>query len=441
MRVPLSFSQERMWFLRQLFPTSAAYVQHLGLRMRGPLDVNALERALAEVMRRHEALRTTFGVGPDGLPEQRLTERGSVPLVSADLSHLGAEDADAEARRRFGDELERPFRLETDLPFRSLLFRLEPDLHVLLVLTDHIVADGWSLGIIASELAALYEAYAAAQEPTLEPPALQYPEFALWQRRQLTDETLEESLSYWQQELRDLVPLELPLDRPRPRVPTADGDVLLLNYPRELSEAAVALARSERATPFMLLLAVFAVLLSAESGTDDIAVGVPVHGRRSDLESVVGSFVNSLVLRFDLSGDPSFREVLARVRAKALSAYLHQDVPFERVVRALHPPRDLQRNPFFDVFFGFQNLHWWTSFRMGEVEVESYNPPNVVCRFDVELHLWLDDGSIGGGLLYQTASFDRSSIERLGARYGAILAAVTQDSDVPLSALAGAPSA
>ena len=427
-----------MWFLRQLFPSSAAYVQHLGLRLSGPLDLAALERALGEIVRRHHALRTLFGVGPDGLPEQHVREDATATLVQEDLSDLGLEGADAETRSRFGVEVERPFDLEHEIPFRALLFRLAENEHVLLILTDHIVADGWSLGIIASEFSTLYEAYAGGTEPRLEPPPLQYTEFALWQRNQLTDEALQQSLAYWSKELRALVPLELPLDHPRPPVPTAEGDVLLLRYPRDVSDAAVKLAHSERATPFMLLVAVFAVLLGREAETDDVAIGVPVHGRRSDLQGVIGSFVNSLVLRFDVSGNPTFREVLAHVREKSLTAYLHQDVPFERVVRAVHPPRDLQRNPFFDVFFGFQNLHWWTTFQMGEVTVESYNPPNVVCRFDAELHLWLEEGAIAGGLLYQTSLFERSSMERFAARYEALLGAATRDPDARLDALLAA---
>ncbi|HEY2737238.1 MAG TPA: condensation domain-containing protein, partial [Thermoanaerobaculia bacterium] len=346
---PLSFSQQRLWFLHRLEPGSAVYNLPLALRLTGPLDAGALERSLDEVFRRHEVLRTTFAEGPDGEPRQIMAPFHPAGLPRVDLAGLSPAAARAEADRQTTREARRPFDLVHGPVARAFLLRLGEQEHHLLVSCHHIAFDGWSAGVLRRELSALY-----GGSPLLEP-AFQYRDFALWQRRWLSGETLAAQLAYWRQRLAGAPGvLELPADRPRPPVQSFRGATLALAVPAGIAS----LARSEGATLFMTALAAFAALLGRFTGQMDLVVGSPVANRTAaGLDDLLGFFVNTLALRADLAGDPPFRILLGRVRETALSAYAHQDLPFERLVEELQPSRDPSRSPLFQVMLALDLVH------------------------------------------------------------------------------------
>ncbi|HEU0077678.1 MAG TPA: amino acid adenylation domain-containing protein, partial [Longimicrobiaceae bacterium] len=354
--LPLSFAQERLWFIDRLEPGSAVYNIPGAWRLEGALDEAALERALGEIVRRHEALRTVFAE-VDGSPVQVIAPFGAFALPVEDLSGLGEADREAAVGRRAGEEARRPFDLSAGPLFRAALLRLGAEEHVLLLSVHHVVSDGWSLGVLYRELSALYEAYHEGGESPLPEVGVQYADHAVWQRAHLRDGALEGKLAYWRERLADAPALlELPTDHPRPAVQTFRGAHERIELPLELLERLQALGRSEGATLYMVLLGAFQVLLSKYSGSEDIVVGSPIAGRtRKELEELIGLFVNTLALRTDLSGDPSFREVLGRVREATLGAYEHQEVSFERLVAELQPERTLSHSPLFQVMFALQN--------------------------------------------------------------------------------------
>ncbi|HEU4557526.1 MAG TPA: amino acid adenylation domain-containing protein, partial [Longimicrobium sp.] len=350
--LPLSFAQQRLWFIDQLEPGSAAYNLTGAWRLEGALDTAALERSLGEIVRRHEALRTVFAE-VDGSPVQVIAPFGGLALPVEDLSGLSEADREAALRRRAWEVAARPFDLAAGPLFRAALLRLGEHDHVLLLGMHHIVSDGWSVGVLYRELSALYAAYRAGAESPLPELAVQYADFAVWQREHLEGEALDRQLSYWRERLSGAPELlELPTDHPRPAVQTFGGDTVPVELSLELLERVQALGRSEGATLYMTLLGAFQVLLSKYSGSDDIVVGSPIAGRtRAEVEELIGFFVNTLVLRTDLGGDPGFREVLGRVREATLGAYAHQEVPFEKLVAELQPERSLSLSPFFQVMF------------------------------------------------------------------------------------------
>ncbi|HYH79110.1 MAG TPA: amino acid adenylation domain-containing protein, partial [Longimicrobium sp.] len=346
--LPLSFAQERLWFLDRLEPGSTTYNIPAAWRLGGALDAAALERALGEIVRRHEALRTVFAE-VDGSPVQVIAPFGGFALPVEDLS--GDSDREAALGRRAGEEARRAFDLSAGPLFRAALLRLGDEDHVLLLSMHHIVTDGWSMGVLFRELSALYAAYREGGESPLADLAVQYADHAVWQREQLEGEVLDRQLSYWRERLAGAPELlELPADRPRPPVQTYRGASVPVQLSPELLERLQALGRSEGATLYMTLLGAFQVLLSKYSGSEDVVVGSPIAGRtRGEVEELIGLFLNTLVLRTDLSGDPSFRELLGRVREATLGAYEHQEVPFEKLVAELQPERSLSHSPLFQV--------------------------------------------------------------------------------------------
>ncbi|HEU4883761.1 MAG TPA: condensation domain-containing protein, partial [Longimicrobium sp.] len=347
---PLSFSQRRLWFLDRMEPGNATYNLPNAVRLRGALDVPALERALGEIVRRHEALRTVFAEA-DGSPVQVIAPFGGFDLPVEDLSGLGEADREAAARRRVGEEAARPFDLAAGPLFRAGLLRLGGEDHVLLFSMHHIVSDAWSLGVFLRELSALYAAYREGRASPLPELEVQYADFAAWQHEQMAGGVLDRQLAYWRERLADAPALlELPADHPRPAVQTYRGATLPVAFPIELLERLQALGRSEGATLYMTLLAAFQVLLSKYSGSADVVVGTSIAGRtQKEVEALIGFFVNTLVLRTDLSGDPSFRELLGRVREVTLGAYAHQDLPLETLVAELQPERSLSHSPLVQV--------------------------------------------------------------------------------------------
>jgi amino acid adenylation domain-containing protein len=358
--LPASFSQERLWFLDQLGEAGAAYNLPAGLRLRGALSVPALAAALGEIVRRHEALRTTFTPAPgdDARVLQVVAPDLLLPLPVIDLAEIPGTQRSAEAARLATAAAREPFDLTRGPLLRTVLLRLGADEHLLVLLMHHIVSDGWSLGIFLRELARLYEAFAAGRPSPLAAPAVHYADFASWQRAWLRGEVLEGQLAWWRERLTGLPPLlELAADRPRPPVQGSRGGRLDEPLGAALSQALAALCRREGATPFMVLLAGFQALLGRWSGREDPPVGTPVANRnRTETEGVIGFFVNTLVLRADLSGDPSFTGLLRRVRETTLDAWARQDLPFEKLVEDLRPQRDLSHAPLFQVMLVFQNM-------------------------------------------------------------------------------------
>ncbi|WP_420127100.1 amino acid adenylation domain-containing protein [Longimicrobium sp.] len=437
--LPLSFAQERLWFLDQLEPGSAFYNLPFALRLRGALNVDALERGLGEIVRRHDALRTVF-VEQGGTTRQVIAPFAGFRLTIKDLAHLPGEAREAEVQRELiAESLERPFDLSAGPLFRASLLRLGAEEHVLLLGQHHIVSDGWSMGVLYRELAALYEAYRDGREPPLPELAVQYADYAVWQREQLEGAALERQLSYWKERLAGAPELlELPTDRPRPPVQTYRGATLPVELSPELLERLQALGRGEGATLYMTLLAAFQVLLGKYSGSDDIVVGSPIAGRtRKEVEGLIGFFVNTLVLRTDLSGDPSFRETLRRVRDVTLGAYEHQEVPFERLVAELQPERTLSHAPLFQVLLTLQTAGGGTdAAQLPGLEVSGVGAERVSAKFDLSLELRTSAQGLRGGLTYSTDLFDRGTVERMLDHLSRVLEQAAADADVPLSRLA-----
>ncbi len=338
---PLSFPQQRLWLIDQVEPGSPAYNLPGPLRVRGPLDAAALERALAEIVSRHESLRTRFGL-VDGEPAQLVDPPRRLALPVADLAALPGPAREAEARRLSAAEARTPFDLERGPLFRARLLRLAPGEHLLLLTLHHIVSDGWSSRVLLRELSVLYRAFAAGAPSPLPELPIQYGDYAVWQREELAGEALDEQVAFWRAELEGAPPAtELPVDRPHPPTRGGRSGRHLLAVSAESSLRLAALARAEGATTFMALLAACGAWLGGYADADDVVLGTPIAGRtQEELEGLIGFFVNTLAIRVDLSGDPAFRELVARVRARLLGAYAHQDLPFEKVVEELRVPRD-----------------------------------------------------------------------------------------------------
>ncbi|WP_420130151.1 amino acid adenylation domain-containing protein, partial [Longimicrobium sp.] len=437
--MPLSFAQERLWFLDQMQPGSAFYNVAEALRLSGALNVPALERALGEIVRRHEVLRTTLRQR-DGRAVQVIAPFGlALPLGFAlpveDLSALGAAEREGEASRRVADEAARPFDLAAGPLFRARLLRLAADAHVLLLTLHHAATDGWSMGVLYRELSALYEAYADHRASPLAEPAVQYADYAVWQREQLRGEVLERQIGYWKGRLSGAPALlELPTDHPRPAVQSSRGAEEPVALPTELLAPLQALARAEGATLYMVVLAAFQTLLARYSGGDDVVVGSPIAGRtRPEVEGLIGFFVNTLVMRTDLSGDPGFREVLRRVRAATLGAYEHQDVPFERLVEELQPERSLSHAPLFQVLFTLVPAA--PAPRLGPVRVQHAHAGGTTAKFDLALALAGDASGVTGSLEYSTDLFERGTVQRMIRHFVRVLEQVSVDADLAVSRL------
>jgi amino acid adenylation domain-containing protein len=433
--LPLSFAQERLWFLDRMQPGSVLYSMPRALRLSGVLEVRALERALGDVVRRHEVLRTVFRER-DGVPEQVVAPFRGFRLAVGDLSRLDAGESEAEMRRRFADEIARPFDLAAGPLFRTGLLRLGEEEHVLLLAMHHMVSDGWSMDVLVREISASYAAHRAGVEPPLPDIPVQYADHAAWQRQHLQGEVLDRELAYWKQRLAGTPELlELPTDHPRPAVTTGRGGYEPVRLHRNLVERLEALARHEGATLYMALLAGFQVLLSKYAGSDDVVVGTTIAGRtRSGVEGLIGLFMNTLVLRTDLSGDPSFREALRRVREVTLGAFEHQELPFERLVAELNPERSLSRTPLFQVLFELNDTGS-SGPALAGLQVSELGAAGDLAKFDlgVALHRTLD--GVKGLLTYSTDLFERSSIRRMAEHLERVLEQAAGDPDLRLSRL------
>ncbi|HEX7286795.1 MAG TPA: amino acid adenylation domain-containing protein, partial [Candidatus Angelobacter sp.] len=415
-RVPLSASQSQVWFLQQLFPESCAYNEHLLMRLDGALETEALERAAAEMVRRHEILRTRFPMS-EGHPHQVVLpfDLEELPLLqTADLEGEGA--VGDRMRALVVRETQRPFQLETDRPMRLTLRRVSEQEHLLLLVAHHIVCDGASLRVVIQELGALYQAYVRGRQSPLPELALQYADYAVWQQQWLQGAVVEQELEYWRKQLEDLAPLDLPTDRPRPALMSHRGASVPFKLSSELAEQLKELCQREGVTLFMGLMAAFQVMLSKYADQQDVTVGTPVANRNMETKDLIGFFVNMLVLRGTLTGNPTCREVFGRVRQVALDAYQHQQVPFEKLVEELQPQRDLGRSPLFQVTLAVQpalegDLEFG-GLRFAFPEVDAG-----IAKFDLNLRVIETSPCVRGYLEYSQSIFDSATVQRMAGHF------------------------
>ncbi|HEU0079848.1 MAG TPA: condensation domain-containing protein, partial [Longimicrobiaceae bacterium] len=422
--LPVTFAQERLWFVDALDPGSPVYAMPFSYHVTGRLDPGALRHALAELVRRHEPLRTTLPA-VDGVPVQRIAPPpAGFDLPVADLRQLPVDERRAEAGRLAAEAAQHRFDLAQGPLFRASLIHVADDEHRLLLNLHHAIGDGWSLGVLREELSALYGAFSRGEASPLPEPALQYADFAVWQREQLRGEVLDRQVGYWKERLEGAPALlELPTDRPRPPVESHRGAVERLVVPPGLTAEVNALARREGATLFMVLLAALDVVLGRLAGQEDVVVGTPIAGRtRAETERMVGLFLNSLALRTDLSGDPSFRELLGRVRETTLDAYAHQDVPFERVLEEVRPERSLAHAPVFQVMLNLLNYQD-AAFRADGLEVAGGGTGGEVpSKFDLPLYVGEQrDGGMYVNLVYAADLFDAPRMRGLLAQLEGVL--------------------
>ncbi|HEV2149199.1 MAG TPA: non-ribosomal peptide synthase/polyketide synthase [Longimicrobiaceae bacterium] len=434
--LPLSYAQQRLWFLHQMDPESSAYHVPFVLRVRGALDAGGLQRALEEVVRRHEALRTV--ISSDGGDAAQVVLEAVPPILrTADLRALPEDEREAELRRIAEDEATRPFDLRHGPLLRALAARSGVDAWVLFFTMHHIVSDGWSMGVLVRETSALYEAFTRGAPSPLPELPVQYADFAVWQRGWLTGDVLERQLAWWRASLAGAPPvLELPADRPRPAVPSSRGARHLFALGTETSGALRALSRREGTTLFMTLLAAFQTLLAKYSGQDDLVVGTPIANRVAlETEGLIGFFVNTLALRGDLSGDPTFRELLGRVREATLGAYAHQDLPFERLVEEIQPERSLGRTPLFQVTFTFEEGDPEEGVRLGGVRMEPLEWVEDQAKWDLSLTVGEERDGLGAAFTYAVDLFDATTVERMAGHLGSVLRGALADPGCRLSEL------
>jgi amino acid adenylation domain-containing protein len=419
--IPLSFAQQRLWFLDQWQPGNAFYNVSNAVRFTGLLDVAALEQSFQHVIARHEVLRTTFAA-PEGRPVQVIAPALSLKLPLIDLRRLSEVAGQVLVRRLATQEAQHSFDLTYGPLIRAILLQLSAQEHVLLLTMHHIVSDGWSTGVLIRELATLYQAFSIGETASLPDLCIQYADFALWQREWLRGEVLERQLAYWKEQLRTApAALELPTDRPRPPVQTFRGATHSFVLPESLTEALEKLSRRQEVTLFMTLLAAFKTLLSRYTGQADVVVGSPIANRnRREIEDLIGFFVNVLALRTDFAGNPTFRELLGRVREVTLGAHAHQDLPFEMLVEELRPERDLSRTPLFQVLFALQNAPR-SAVELPGLTLHPLEVGGTTARFDLALSMVGADRGLRGVLEYNTDLFDAVTIDRLVGHFRTLL--------------------
>ncbi|MEA2693377.1 MAG: hypothetical protein QOJ16_2764, partial [Acidobacteriota bacterium] len=434
--LPLSFAQERLWFLDQLDPGSPVYNLSLAIEVAGALAVPALAAALGEILRRHEALRTRF-VLAGGAARQIVEPEATLALPAVDLTGLPEADAAAAGLAIAAAEARRPFDLSRAPLLRAGLLRLARERHVVLLTVHHIATDGWSMRVFAREVTALFSAFAAGRPSPLPEPAFQYADFAHWQRARLASGAWEGEIAYWRQRLADRPTIELPTDRPRPALRTARGAVRAFALPGDLAAAVRGLGRRAGATPFMVLFAAFAALLARTAGREEVAVGTPVAGRsRPETEGLIGFLVNVLVVRADLAGAPTGETLLGRVREAVLAALAHQDLPFDRLVQELRPERTLVQNPLFQILFVFQDESAALPALPG-LGLRLLAGHGGQAKFDFTLALAAGAGGLSGRAEYALDLFDGSTVARLLGHYERLLAGLAADpgarlEDLPL---------
>ena len=433
-RLPLSFAQQRLWFIDQLEPGNDAYNCPAAVRLEGRLDLEVLESAINEIVRRHEVLRTRIEVAA-GTPAQVIDQWEPRKLEREDLSRLETEEREEEVRRITKEEAETGFDLSRGPLLRVKALKLGAEQHVLLFTMHHIVSDAWSMGVLVKEVCALYEAISEGQESPLPELEIQYADYAKWQREYLAGGVLENKVGYWKEQLKDAAILELPTDYPRPATPSYRGGLERIELGREVSEGLKRLSQREGATLFMALMAAFKALLMRYSGQEDLSVGTTIANRtRKEVEGLIGFFVNTLVMRTDLSGNPSFRELIRREREVALGAYGRQEAPFEKLVEEINPERDLSRSPLFQVMMELQNAE------RGKLEIRGLKVSGIgeetgTAKFDLTLTLMEGSEGIDGGLEYSLDLYGAETIRRMARHYERVVAEVVKDADQRVNAI------
>jgi hypothetical protein len=433
--LPLSFAQQRLWLINQLDEGGVAYNAFTGLRLKGELRKEALDAALSSVVARHEVLRTSFPVVNHN-PVQLIHPAQPFHLAVADLSLLEAESRRREVLRLANEEARRPFDLTKGPLIRGLLIKEQEQEHALLFTLHHIVSDGWSVGVVVREVSRVYDAQLRGEKIETEELEIQYADYAVWQREWLAGEELERQMSYWKEQLAGAPAfLDLPLDKPRSSLTEYKGAAKAFMVPPHVLTALKALSRKEQVTLFMTLLAAFDILLMRYTGQDDIVVGSNIANRnRSEIEGLVGFFINNLVLRTDLSGDPTFSDLLHRVRDVCLGAYTHQDLPFELVVEAVQPERNLQSTPLFQVMFVLQNAPS-EALHLPGLTVASLPIKGETARFDLMMNLRETQQGLHGSLEFSTDIFYPETIENMVEQFSTLLADIATDADREISLL------
>jgi amino acid adenylation domain-containing protein len=434
-RIPLSFSQQRLWLVLQLDPDNVSYNAPEALLLRGQLHVTALARSFSEIVRRHEALRTTFQA-VSGEPRQVIGQPEPIPLDVIDLRQLPEPERDAKAKQLIDEEASLPFDLIRGPLLRVKLLKLKDDEHILLLNIHHIIYDGWSAGVLLHELTTLYDAFSRGQSSPLPELALQYADFAIWQRNWLSGETLEKQLSYWRNKLSGALPvLELPTDRLRPAVQSHRGGGEFLELSETLSAALQSLSNDKGVSLFMTLLAGFKVLLHRYTGQTDICVGMPIANRnRAETENLIGFFVNNLVLRSSLKGNPTFHSFLKQVREETLNAYAHQDMPFEKLVEELQPERSLSYMPLFQISFLVQNAaEGDVIFR--DLELTGLTVEVTTSKYDLSLSISEVEKNLYALADYNSDLFDAATIKRLFRHYAILLEGIVANPEQHIAEL------
>jgi acyl carrier protein len=434
---PLSFAQESLWIFEQLSPGTATYNMPVALRLRGPADEAALVAGLTEIARRQGSLRTSFAEIPSTGPVQAVAGEPALPVLPViDLTALPADRREEIAQKLAAAEAARPFELTRGPLWRARLLRLASEERALLFAAHHIICDGWSIGVLAAELGTLYEAFSAGRPSPLPELAVQYTDYAAWQRTWLDGEALAAQLDYWRSRLHGAPALlELPTDRPRPVQRSHAGARLVWELPATVAAALTGIARRHGATPFMILLAAFQTVLSRHSGQEDLVVGLSIaHRNRVEIEPLIGFFVNLLALRGDLRGDPPFARLLEQARDTTLDALDHQDLPFERLVKELRPERGVASSPLFQVLCTLQNMPLEP--RLAGLRLEPFERGAQAAHYDLTLSLAAGgDSAIAGYLEYDADLFDAATARRLLGHFETLLAAVAEAPDRPLSEL------
>ena len=420
-QLPLSFAQERLWFLNEIEGASATYNMASAWQLSGNLSVDCLEKAINEIIRRHESLRTNF-TAVNGVAHQVIADNKTIKIRAIDLQEIPENERATEVQRLAAEEAESPFNLATDSLVRVKLLRLTSESHVLTIALHHIISDGWSMGVFWQELSVLYKAFSQGKNSPFNELPIQYADYAIWQREWFEENLQETQLNYWKKQLAGAPPfLELPTDRPRPSVQTFTGKKQSLILSESLSESIQELSQQEGVTPFMTLLAAFKLLLSRYTLSKDIVLGTPVAGRnRPEIEPLIGFFINTVVLRTDLNGHPTFRELLGRVREVTLGAYEHQEMPFEKLVEELQPERSGSYNPIFQVWFNLVNLEK-AELELSGLNIEQISGEDAPAKFDLNLYVQETQQGIQLDLIYNADLFDAGRMECLLHQYQYIL--------------------
>jgi len=434
-KFPLSFSQQRLWFLDKLEPGSPLYNIPAVLRLKGTLDIPALEKSFNKIIERHEVLRTTF-TEENGEALQVVAKQLTLNVEIIDLQDTPPEQRDAVMHQHAIEESLKPFNLSQGPLLRVTLLKFSDDDHALLVTMHHIVSDNWSTGLFVHEIMQMYPAFAQGRQPQLPELVVQYADFAAWQRKWFKGKTMEEQVNYWKEQLNGIPPvIELPLDKPRPAYQTFNGDFKTFHIPAEISARLKEISRRQDVTMFMTLLAAYFVLLHRYSGQDDICVGSPIANRnRKETEAMIGFFVNTLVLRGQLHGNPPFSEFLQRIKETTLGAYAHQDLPFENLVEELQPERNMSHSPLFQVMFVLNNAPV-EKLELPGLELSVVEIENKTSKFDLILNVLEEENGLTCKMEYNTDLFTDKTVDQFIKHYQNLLEAISKDAQMPIGQL------